>query len=73
MSHSSGASQAAATALPSGTVTFLFTDIEGSTQRWESHRSEMESAVSRHDALLRAAVTAHGGVVFKTDGDAVCA
>ncbi|MBV8594798.1 MAG: hypothetical protein JOZ50_00960 [Candidatus Eremiobacteraeota bacterium] len=73
MSHSSGASQAAATALPSGTVTFLFTDIEGSTQRWESHRSEMESAVSRHDALLRAAVTAHGGVVFKTVGDAVCA
>ncbi|MBV8262917.1 MAG: adenylate/guanylate cyclase domain-containing protein, partial [Candidatus Eremiobacteraeota bacterium] len=73
MSQSSGASQRASPTLPSGTVTFLFTDIEGSTQRWESHRAEMESAVSRHDALLRTAVAAHGGVVFKTVGDAVCA
>ena len=73
MSHSSGMSKAASTSLPTGTVTFLFTDIEGSTQRWEAHRVEMEDAVGRHDALLRAAVAAHDGSVFKTVGDACCA
>ena len=57
---------------PSGTVTFLFTDIEGSTQRWETYRDTMASAVARHDALIRAAVAAHGGDVFKTVGDAFC-
>lgn len=60
-------------ARPTGTVTFLFTDIEGSTQRWESHRGAMESALARHDALLRAAIETHGGYVFKTIGDAFCA
>jgi predicted ATPase/class 3 adenylate cyclase len=54
-------------------VTFLFTDIEGSTQRWETHRAEMERAVSRHEALLLSAVVGHRGAVFKTVGDAVCA
>ncbi len=58
--------------LPSGTVSFLFTDIEGSTRRWESHRDQMQHAVARHDKLLRAASAKHGGVVFKTVGDAFC-
>ena len=60
-------------ALPTGTVTFLFTDIEGSTQRWESKRDAMKAAVARHDALMRAAIEADGGYVFKTIGDAFCA
>ncbi len=60
-------------AVPSGTVTFAFTDIEGSTQRWDRDRAAMELAVRRHDALMRAAIAAHGGYVFKTIGDAFCA
>ena len=59
--------------LPTGTVTFLFTDIEGSTRRWEQHPEAMTTALARHDALLRAAIEAHGGYVFKTVGDAFCA
>jgi predicted ATPase/class 3 adenylate cyclase len=58
---------------PSGTVTFVFTDIEGSTQRWEADRPAMQLAVREHDRLLRAAVDEHGGYVFKTVGDALCA
>ena len=59
--------------LPCGTVTFLFTDVEGSTKLWQQHPDGMGAAVTRHDALLRRAVEAHGGVVFKTVGDAICA
>ncbi len=59
--------------LPTGTVTFLFTDIEGSTARWDHHPDAMRAALVRHDALLRAAVEAHAGHVFKTVGDAFCA
>ncbi|HXW52146.1 MAG TPA: adenylate/guanylate cyclase domain-containing protein [Candidatus Acidoferrales bacterium] len=59
--------------LPSGTVTFLFTDIEGSTERWERHREAMKDAVRRHEEILNAAIAAHGGAVFKTVGDAFCA
>jgi class 3 adenylate cyclase len=58
---------------PSGTVTFLFTDLEGSTQRWQQYPTEMGTALARHDRLLRDAIAAHGGVVFKTVGDAICA
>jgi class 3 adenylate cyclase len=58
---------------PSGTVTFLFTDIEGSTQRWERDRAAMQEAVRRHDAILRSAIEANEGFVFKTIGDAFCA
>ncbi len=58
---------------PSGTVTFLFTDIEGSTTRWEHLPQAMATALARHDELLRAAIEAHGGLVFKTVGDAFCA
>src|SRR4029434_4547846 len=57
--------------LPSGTVTFLFTDIEGSTALWERDRAAMAVAVQRHIALLDEAIAAHGGVHFKTIGDAV--
>src|SRR5439155_9808711 len=57
-------------ALPSGTVTFLFTDIEGSTTRWERHREQMQAALARHDELLRQAIETHGGYAFKTVGDA---
>ncbi len=59
--------------LPTGTVTFVFTDIEGSTARWERDRAAMQDAVRRHDAPMRAAIAAHDGVVFKTIGDAFCA
>jgi predicted ATPase/class 3 adenylate cyclase len=56
--------------LPSGTVTFLFTDIEGSTTRWEHQPEAMQRALARHDALIRAAVRDQGGHVVKTMGDA---
>ena len=54
-------------------MTFAFTDIEGSTERWERDRDAMASALRRHDALMRAAIAEHGGSVFKTIGDAFCA
>ena len=50
-------------------LAFLFTDIEGSSLRWLKHRVAMQSAVHLHDALLSAAIAAHGGRVFKTTGD----
>lgn len=53
--------------------TFLFTDIEGSTRLWESAPAAMSRALQRHDDLMRAAITQHGGRVFKTAGDAFCA
>jgi predicted ATPase/class 3 adenylate cyclase len=59
--------------LPTGTVTLLFTDIEGSTRLWEQHPDEMASALARHDVLLRSAIESAGGHVFKTVGDSFCA
>ena len=56
--------------LPDGTVTFLFTDIEGSTRMWEAHPDQMRPALARHDTLLRGAINGNNGVVFKTMGDA---
>jgi len=61
------------TTIPSGTVTFVFTDIEGSTVRWDRDRPAMQDAVKRHDAIMRATIAAHAGHVFKTIGDAFCA
>jgi predicted ATPase/class 3 adenylate cyclase len=58
---------------PTGTVTFLFSDIEGSTERWERYRTVMARALSRHDELMRAALEAQGAYIFKTVGDAFCA
>jgi len=57
--------------LPRGTVTFLFTDIEGSTALWERDRAAMAEAVDRHLALLDAAIAAHRGIHFRTVGDGV--
>ena len=59
-------------ALPSGTVTFLFTDIEGSTRLIEQHPDSMEEAQVRHNALLKSAIDAHRGYVFQVVGDAFC-
>jgi predicted ATPase/class 3 adenylate cyclase len=56
---------------PRGTVTFLFTDIEGSTRLWERDRPAMAMAVDRHLTLLRTAIETHDGVLFKVIGDAV--
>jgi class 3 adenylate cyclase/tetratricopeptide (TPR) repeat protein len=55
-----------------GEVTFAFTDIEGSTARWERDRVAMQDAVRRHDAIVQAAIARRGGHVFKTAGDAFC-
>ena len=55
------------------TVTFLFTDIESSTQRWHDDRDGMAVALAEHDALLTRGVEAHDGRVFKHTGDGVCA
>jgi predicted ATPase/class 3 adenylate cyclase len=57
--------------LPSGTVTFLFTDLEGSTRLWEQHPEAMQGALARHDAILRDAIELHEGCVVKTTGDGV--
>ena len=54
-------------------VTFLFTDIEGSTKLWERSPSQMRAVLARHDALLRKAIEGNRGNVFKTVGDGVCA
>ena len=59
--------------LPSGTVTFLFTDIEGSTRLWEQHPEDMGLALERHDEILRESVASFGGVVFATGGDGFAA
>ncbi len=54
-------------------ATYLFTDIEGSTQRWEQEPERMRPALARHDALGREAVETHGGVVVKSTGDGMLA
>jgi len=56
-------------ALPTGTVTFFFSDIEDSTHLWETYPQGMREALVRHDEILRTAVEANGGVVIKTTGD----
>ena len=61
------------TEIPSGTITFLFTDIEGSTKLWETHTEDMNIALARHDDILRNKIDANDGYVFKTVGDAFCA
>jgi predicted ATPase/class 3 adenylate cyclase len=57
---------------PTGTVTFLFTDIEGSTKMWERDSRATSEALVRHDEILKGAIEEHGGYVFKTVGDAFC-
>jgi class 3 adenylate cyclase len=60
------------TALPTGTVTFLFTDIEGSTRLFQQDPETMKDALARHHALVQAAIDAHGGEVFHVPGDGFC-
>ena len=57
--------------LPSGTVTFLFTDLESSTTLWDKHPDAMRHALSRHDEILRASIETHDGQVVKMTGDGV--
>ena len=59
--------------LPSGTVTFLFTDVVGSSGLWESVPSVMATVIARHDSILRGAIDAGGGHVFASGGDGVAA
>ena len=54
-------------------VTFLFTDVEGSTRRWETDADGMRVALAAHDEVLRGEIEAHGGFMFKHTGDGVCA
>src|SRR6266496_1485595 len=59
--------------LPTGTVTFLYTDIEGSTQLWKQDPQSMAVAHARHDQILREAIESNNGYVFQVVGDAFCA
>ena len=59
--------------LPTGTVTFLFTDVEGSTERWHRDEAAMSTALAAHDQVIRAAVESFDGWVFKHTGDGICA
>lgn len=55
--------------LPTGTVTFLFTDIQGSTPLWEQEPTKMAEALQIHNRALHQAIEAHGGVIVKIIGD----
>ena len=57
----------------SGICTFLFTDIEGSTRRWEADPEAMRVALAAHDEVLRGTIATHKGLIFKHTGDGVCA
>lgn len=57
---------------PGGNVTFLFTDIERSSQLWETHPRTMGRSLAQHDEFMRTSVAEHGGHIFKTVGDAFC-
>jgi len=59
--------------LPSGTVTFLFTDIEGSTRLWQEFPDDMPSALKQHHSTLQTAIDKNNGYVFQIVGDAFCA
>ena len=60
-------------AAPSGVVTFLFTDVEGSTRRWEADAAAMRAALVAHDEVLRSSIEAHDGFLFSHTGDGVVA
>ncbi|MBU9762403.1 adenylate/guanylate cyclase domain-containing protein [Mycobacterium sp. TNTM28] len=59
--------------MPPGIATFLFTDVEGSTRRWETDTEAMRDALAVHDEVLRRAVAEHAGALFKHTGDGICA
>ncbi len=69
-SQSTGKASPVGTVPPSGIVTFLFTDIEGSTTLWERMPAAMQVALAQHDQILRTAIARHGGLAFKQIGDA---
>ena len=54
---------------PTGTITFLFTDVEGSTRLWQEFPNEMRDALAQHDRLLRHAIESNSGYIFNTGGD----
>ena len=58
---------------PTGTVTFLFTDVEGSTRRWQDEPEAMRALLAEHDVSLRDVIVKHNGVLFKHTGDGVAA
>jgi class 3 adenylate cyclase len=58
---------------PSGTVTFVFTDVEGSTALWQDHPRAMAATLAHHDEIVRGAIEKHDGYVFSTAGDAFAA
>src|SRR5712672_4627064 len=68
-----GRGDAMTAAAPSGVVTFLFTDIEGSTRRWEADAEAMRTALSKHDQVLQTAIESHDGFIFSHTGDGVVA
>ena len=59
----------APTALPSGMLTVMFTDVEGSTSRWEHAPEAMRVAMATHDEVLTRTIADHGGAIFKHTGD----
>ena len=59
--------------IPTGTVTFLFTDVEGSTRLWEASPDSMRGSLARHDEIVRRTIESHDGYVFATGGDAFSA
>src|SRR5687767_4533924 len=60
---------AAVNSLPTGTVTFLFTDIEGSTKLWERYPEETRAALARHDQIIEEIVDRHGGSLVRPRGE----
>ena len=58
---------------PSGIVSYLFTDVEGSTAMWEADPAAMSASLAEHDRILRGAIDAHSGHIFSTSGDAFAA
>src|SRR5574341_1700982 len=59
----------ASPSLPSGVLTFLFTDIEGSTRLWEKYPVQMRADMVRHDVLIETCVAQHGGVIVRPRGE----
>ena len=55
--------------IPTGLVTYVFTDVEGSTRLWDTHPEQMKPALARHDDILKGAVAEHGGHIFSHAGD----
>jgi predicted ATPase/class 3 adenylate cyclase len=70
ISSAAGEEPRKAPSLPAGTVTYLFTDIQGSVALWDQHPDAMKRAVANHHAILRQSIESQGGIVFKIVGDA---